>query len=165
MIPTQDRLGNPVQLSRGSRLDGGFTLVEMLIASLVFTTAIASLMSLVLFAFAARHTSRIESTALKLTQQKLEELKAYSLDHPVLSSLGNSLDGEGRIDFSVPANPQATVTSQIVLNVARGTHLGFETRWNVTSAGMRKIITVATRKIGSAATGARPANLRVVLAP
>jgi hypothetical protein len=131
----------------------------------VFTVAIASLMSLVLFAFAARYSSRIESAALRLTQQKLEELKAYSLEHPVLSGPGNPLNGEGRIDFSVPANPQATVISQVVLNVARNTSLSFETRWNVTSTGMRKIITVATRKIGSASAGVQPVNLKVVLAP
>ena len=60
------RLGRPT----------GFTLVEMLIASLVFTIAIVSLMSMVLFALAARYSSRIDSAALRLSQQKLEELKA-----------------------------------------------------------------------------------------
>ncbi len=67
--------GKSAPLPDRSYLERGFTLVEMLIASLVFTVAIVSLMSMVLFALAARYSSRIDSAALKLSQQKLEELK------------------------------------------------------------------------------------------
>ena len=94
-------------------LERGFTLVEMLIASLVFTVAIVSLMSMVLFALAARYSSRIDSAALKLSQQKLEELKAHSLEHAALSISGNPLDASGKIDFAAAADPQATVTKQL----------------------------------------------------
>ena len=143
----------------------GFTLVEMLIASLVFTVAIVSLMSMVLFALAARYSSRLDSAALKLSQQKLEELKAHPLEHPALSVSGNTLDASGKIDFTAAADPQATVTTQLPLNTARNTSLNFETRWNITNSGLRKIITVATRKAGGARPGAEPVNLKVVLAP
>jgi prepilin-type N-terminal cleavage/methylation domain-containing protein len=143
----------------------GFTLVEMMIASLVFTVAIVSLMSMVMFALAARYSSRIDSAALKLSQHKLEELKAHTLDHPALSISGNVLDANGKIDFDAAADPQATATTQVLLNAARNTNLGFETRWNITTSGVRKIITVATRKTGGAALGVEPANLKVVLAP
>jgi competence protein ComGC len=143
----------------------GFTLVEMLIASLVFTVAIVSLMSMVLFALAARYSSRIDSAALKLSQQKLEELKAYPLEHPALSNSGNTLNARGKIDFAAAADPQATITSQLLLNAAHDTKLNFETRWNITNSGLRKIITVATRKAGGSPPGAEPVNLTVVLAP
>ena len=146
-------------------LERGFTLVEMLIASLVFTVAIVSLMSMVLFALAARYSSRIDSAALKLSQQKLEELTAHSLEHAALSISGNPLDTSGKIDFVAAADPQATVTKQLVLNAARNTYLNFETRWNITNSGFRKIITVATRKTGGAPSGVEPVNLKVVLAP
>jgi prepilin-type N-terminal cleavage/methylation domain-containing protein len=146
-------------------LEHGFTLVEMLIASLVFTVAVVSLMSMVLFALAARYSSRIDSAALKLSQQKLEELKAHPLEHPALSISGNTLDTNGRIDFSAAADPQATLTSQLLLNAARNTKLNFETRWNITNSGLRKIITVATRKTGGGPPGIEPVNLKVVLAP
>lgn len=145
--------------------DQGFTLVEMLIASLVFTVAVVSLMSMVLFALAARYSSRLDSAALKLSQQKLEELKAHPLEHPALSISGSVLDAYGKIDFAAPADPQATVTSQLLLNAARNTKLNFETRWNITNSGLRKIITVATRKAGGVPPGAEPVNLKVVLAP
>ncbi|MCI0623900.1 MAG: hypothetical protein L0387_19965 [Acidobacteria bacterium] len=143
----------------------GFTLVEMLIASLVFTVAIVSLMSMVLFALAARYSSRIDSAALKLSQQKIEELKSHPLDHAALSISGNPLDAEGKIDFSAAGDPQATVTNELLLNSARNTYLSFETRWNITPSGLRKIITVATRKIGGAPANVEPVNLKVVLAP
>lgn len=143
----------------------GFTLVEMLIASLVFSVAVVSLMSMVLFALAARYSSRIDSAALKLSQQKLEELKAHSLAHAALSVSGNALDANGRIDFSATADPQATVTGQLPLNITRNTMLNFETRWNITTAGQRKVITVATRKTGGAISSVEPVNLKVVVAP
>ena len=143
----------------------GFTLVEMLIASLVFTVAIVSLMSMVLFALAARYSSRIDSAALKLSQEKLEELKAHPLEHPALAITGNLLDVSGKIDFTAAADPQATLTKQLLFNAARNTNLSFETRWNITNSGLRKIITVATRKIGGAPPGAEAVNLKVVLAP
>ena len=137
----------------------------MLIASLIFTIAIMSLMSMILFALAARFSSRIESAALRLSQQKLEELKAYPLTHPALTISGNTLDAGGKIDFTAAADPQATISSPLLLNAAHGTNLNFETRWNITNSGLRKIITVATRKTGGASPSAEPVNLKIVLAP
>src|SRR5882762_7190027 len=135
------------------RHESGFTLVEMLMASLVFTVAIVSLMSMVLFALAARYSSRVDSAALKLSQQKLEELKAHPLEHPALLISGNTLGASGNIDFAAAADPQATETSHLLLNVAHNTNLNFETRWNITNSGVRKIITVATRKTGGTPQG------------
>jgi type II secretory pathway pseudopilin PulG len=165
--PKEPRLTGSWNSSRASHScpESGFTLVEMLIASLVFTIAIVSLMSMVLFALAARYSSRIDSAALRLSQQKLEELKAYPVVHPALAISGNALDASGKIDFAAAPDPQATTTRQLPLNAARGTNLNFETRWNITDSGFRKIITVATRKTGGASPGAEPANLKVVLAP
>jgi hypothetical protein len=120
---------------------------------------------MVLFALAARYSSRIDSAALRLSQQKLEELKSYPVVHPALAISGNALDAGGKIDFAAAANPQATAANQLPLNTARGTNLNFETRWNITDSGFRKIITVATRKTGGASPGAEPVNLKVVLAP
>lgn len=143
----------------------GFTLVEMLIASLVFTVAVVSLMSMVLFALSARFSSRIESAALKLSQQKLEELKSYSLDSTALSISGNPLNSDGEIDFDASPNPQATSTAELTLNKTRNTKLSFETRWNIATSGSRKVITVATRKTSGSPFQLRPANLKLVLAP
>ncbi len=143
----------------------GFTLVEVLIASLVFTVATVSVMTMVLFALTSRYASRVESAALKLSQQKIEELKSHSLDHTALSVTGNSLDASGGIDFTAGAAPEATSVAELVLNKARDTKLSFETRWNVTTSGNRKIITVATRKTDTSPVHPQPVSLKVVLAP
>jgi prepilin-type N-terminal cleavage/methylation domain-containing protein len=164
-VPSMTCVRNRTPRADHTGLERGFTLVEMLIASLVFTVAIVSLMSMVLFALAARYASRIDSAALKLSQQKLEELKAHSLEHAALSISGNALDASGKIDFAAAADPQAAVTKQLVLNAARNTSLSFETRWNITNSGLRKIITVATRKTGGVPSSVEPVNLKVVLAP
>src|SRR5688500_17643503 len=99
-VPSQTSHGKSAPRAERPGSERGFTLVEMLIASLVFTVAIVSLMSMVLFALAARYSSRIDSAALKLSQQKLEELKAHSLEHAALSISGNPLDTSGKIDFA-----------------------------------------------------------------
>ena len=91
------------------------------------------------------------------------ELSGATADR--LAITGNLLDASGKIDFTAAADPQATLTKQLLLNAARNTNLSFETRWNITNSGLRKIITVATRKIGGAPPGAEPVNLKVVLAP
>jgi prepilin-type N-terminal cleavage/methylation domain-containing protein len=147
------------------RFQDGFTLVEMLIASLVFTVAVVALMSMVLLALAARFYSRIESAALKLSQQKIEELKSHPLNDALLSISGNVLNGSGEIDFDAGPDPQATSTSELILNRTRGTTLFFETRWNIAAAGAKKVITVATRKTGGSPNHSKPINLKVVLAP
>ncbi len=167
--PTSPDLSSPLHLEVRANLcvkrkQEGFTLVEMLVASLILTVGTVSLMSMVLFALASRYASRIDSAALRLSQKKMEELKSLSLNDPVLSISGNSLSGDGRIDFSSAPSPVATVTSQLVLNKTRDTRLSFETRWNVTTVNSKKIITVATRKNGGAPTGLEPVNLKIVMA-
>jgi prepilin-type N-terminal cleavage/methylation domain-containing protein len=147
------------------RNHSGFTLVEMLIASLVFSVAVVSLMSMVLFALTARFSARIESAALKLSQQKVEDLKSHRLDDPLLSISGNSLNGAGEINFEAGADPQATTTTELTLNKARDTKLFFETRWNVTAVGHKKVITVATRRTSGMPTSLKPVNLKIALAP
>lgn len=165
----QDRNPFPypgVALSHDSRHDeAGFTLVEMLVASLVFTVAAVSVMSMVLFALTSRYASRIESAALKLSQQKIEELKSHSLEGSALSITGNTLNAEGGIDFTASAAPEATAAAELILNRTRNTKLSFETRWNVTASGSRKIITVATRPAVASPGNLKPTNLKVVLAP
>lgn len=142
----------------------GFTLVEMLIALLIFAVSVVSLLSMVLFALAAGFSARLESTALNLSRQKIEELKSLPLDDPVMSVTGNALDSLGEIDFDSAPYPQATSTNELALNKRRDSKLRFETRWNITTAGTKKVITVATRK-ASGVPVLKPVNLKVVLAP
>jgi prepilin-type N-terminal cleavage/methylation domain-containing protein len=149
----------------GEQLQKGFTLVEMLIASLLFTVAMVSLLSMVLFALASRFASRLESTALKLSQQKVEQLKSCRPDDPALSISGNPLNSFGEIDFDAASDPEATAITELTLNKTRNSKLLFETRWNITTAGTKKVISVATRKISGSPIVLEPVSLKVVVAP
>ena len=86
----------------GIAADGGFSLVEVLIAAGLLATVIASLPHL--FVVAARATADAGDTtwATVLAAQKLEELRAETLSAPFsdqsvdyLDSAGKSLDGPG----------------------------------------------------------------------
>ena len=144
-------------------MSAGFTLLEMMIASLIVTVGLLSLLSLVLFALKMRYDSRLNSTALKLSQQVMEELKSRSLDDPLLMHPGNALTPDGAIDFDASADGIASSTTFLQLNKALNTQLVFETRWNITLLGEKKIITVATRKTDRSASQFPPVNLKVAL--
>lgn len=142
--------------------ESGFTLVELMIASLILMTGMLSVTSLVLFALSANHNNRIESAALHLSQQKLEELKSLPMDDLRLAGPGSPVDSELNIDFDAGANPLYSASSDWILNSFRNTRIQFETRWNVTSVGSQKVITVASRCVTGAPFHMRPANLKVL---
>lgn len=141
---------------------GGFTLLEMLMASLLVIVGLMSLLSLVLFALKMRYESRLSSTALKLSQQIIEEFKSRSPDDPVFSHPGNPLTSDGAIDFDASLDPLASSIESLQLNQTLNTQLVFETRWNITSIGDQKILTVATRKRDWEKSQFSPVNLKLV---
>jgi len=145
--------------------DAGFTLVELMFAGFILTTGILAVMSMILFALSANFLSRVESAALHLSQRKMEELKTLPLDDSRLNGPGNPLDSHFDIDFSASLDPSYSSSAELALNTARNTKLNFETRWNVRTVGVHKIITVATRNTAGALTPLRPASLRIVRGP
>ena len=152
-----------LRLPRPLKRAHGFTLLEMLMASLLVIVGLMSLLSLVLFALKMRYDSRLSSTALKLSQQIVEELKSRSPDDPLLSHPGNALTSDGAIDFDASLDALASSTTSIQLNQTLNTQLVFETRWNITSLGGKKILTVATRKRDWEKPQFSPVNLKLVL--
>jgi type II secretory pathway pseudopilin PulG len=141
----------------------GFTLLEMLMASLLVIVGLLSLLSLILFALKMRYDSRLSSTALKLSQQIIEEFKSRSPDDPVFSNPGNALTSDGAIDFEAGLDPLASSIKSLQLNQTLNTQLVFETRWNITSLSDKKILTVATRKRDWEKPQFSPVNLKLVL--
>ena len=154
---------SPARRNSRLRVPQGFTLLELLIASLVVSIGMISLLSLILFAMKMRFDSELSSTALKLSQQIIEGLKSRASDDPLLLGPGNVLMADGTIDFDSPQDPLATSIQLIELNKSLHTSWGFETRWNITSVAGRKILTVATRRTGSANPGFSPVNLKIIL--
>lgn len=145
--------------------EAGFTLIELMIASLILVTGVISVMSMVLFALSANYTSKVESTALHLTQQKLEELKSLPIDDPRLTGPGNPLDSENNIDFNAGPDPLYSLSTLMSLSKFKNTQISFETRWNIGTIGAQKVITVATRKTAGTLYRLKPISLRVAKAP
>jgi len=143
----------------------GFSLIELMIASTVLLVGVTSVMSMVLFALSVNYTSRVESAALRISQQKLEELRSLPLDDAKLIGPGNPLDGDGNIDFSSSLDAGYSSSTSLILNRSKNTTLQFETRWNVGTQGARKIITVATRMSGGSPRGFKPFNIKVAKSP
>jgi len=146
-------------------LEAGFTLIELMIASLILVMGVVSVMSMVLFALSANFTSKVESTALHLTEQKLEELKSLPIDDSRLTGPGNPLDSENNIDFNATPDPLCSSSISMTLNKFKNTRISFETRWNIGTAGAQKIITVATRNSAETPYRLKPLSLQVVKAP
>ncbi|MFN8005867.1 MAG: prepilin-type N-terminal cleavage/methylation domain-containing protein [Terriglobia bacterium] len=141
----------------------GFTLLELMIASAIVTIGLLSLLSLMLFAMKMRFDSQLSSTALRLSQQMIEGLKTRAFDDPILIGPGNALGSKGTIDFNSPQDPLATFTQSLTLNKMLHTACTFETRWNISFTGGKKILTVATRKLDSPSASFSPVNLRIIL--
>ena len=159
------RFRDPMRVCKPHESEIGFSLIELMIASTILLIGITSVMSMVLLALSANYASRIESAALRLSQQKLEELRSLPIDDTKLIGPGSPLDGEGNVDFSASLDAGYSSSTSLTLNRSKNTILDFETRWNVGTQGARKIITVATRKSDGSPHGFKPLNIKVVKSP
>ena len=140
---------------------GGFTLLELLIASAVLTIGLLSTASLLLVALSSHFNSKLEAAALRMTQSTLEELKSLPLDRAELADSTESLTPDHQIDFSAPSSPSHARTTRVTLQSFGSTRIEFETRWHVRTFDGRKVITGATRQTGSHSLF-RPVNMRIV---
>jgi type II secretory pathway pseudopilin PulG len=143
----------------------GFSLIELMLAATILLVGIASVISMMLFALSANYLSRIESAASRLSQRKLEELRALPLEDTKLIGPGNPLDESGKIDFNAGLDVAYSSITSLPLNRSKNTTLRFETRWNILTQGSLKIITVATRRSDADFSGLEPLNLKIVKSP
>jgi Tfp pilus assembly protein PilV len=143
----------------------GFSLIELMLASTILLIGVVSVISMVLFALSENYLFRVESAALRLSQQKLEELRSLPMDDTKLTGPGNPLDEDGKIDFNANLEAGYSSSTSLTLNKTKNTSFHFETRWSVVTQGTRKIITVATRKSDGNLPGAEPVSLKVVKCP
>ncbi|MEW5974909.1 MAG: hypothetical protein AB1898_03775 [Acidobacteriota bacterium] len=140
----------------------GFSLIELMIACIVLMTGLLAVMSMVLSALSLSYSSKLEATALNLSQQKMEELKSLPLDDAQLVGPGSAVDANLDIDFDAGGDPAYTAFLDVVLNQAKATTLRFETRWHITTSGTRKTLVVATRATSGVPFRLRPASLKLV---
>jgi len=144
------------------RAASGFTLIELLLANLVLIVGLLAIAALAAFSLSSHYTSRMEAAALQFSQEKIEELRSFSMDDSRLSGPGSALDSLDEIDFASSADPQFSAENELVLNTTRNTRVLFETRWNITDIGNQKVITVATRSLAGPFSGLKPVSLKIV---
>ena len=157
--PFPERL--PCRRASARARHSGFTLLELLIASAVLTVGLLATASLLLLALSSHFSSKLEATALRMTQSTLEELKSLPLNHAGLADSTESLTPDHEIDFSAPSSPSHARTASLTLNSFESNRIEFETRWHVRTFEGRKVITGATRATGGRSPF-RPVSLRIV---
>ena len=78
-----------------ARGDAGFTLLDVLLAMLMFTLAAVGLLSMQLSSLSANVRARELQEATQLCQDKVEQLRLMPLPLPAPPANGESLDGRG----------------------------------------------------------------------
>jgi type II secretory pathway pseudopilin PulG len=146
-------------------LISGFSLIELLIASLIFITGGLCIISLLVYSVSMNQQARLESAALHLSEQKMEELKATSFSDSRLTSPGCPLDGNAEIDYLGSADALHSSQRQLPLEISRSSFINYDTRWHVEDSAGKKMITLATSPIPSPFPKLRPVNLRLLRTP
>jgi type II secretory pathway pseudopilin PulG len=96
--------------------DGGFTLVEVLLAAMIITIAFVTLLSVIPYSTAAVQSGNQTSTATFLANQKLEEAKNI----PWTSTPANDCLGVSANATSAPTVPAGNSCTLGAINVAAG---------------------------------------------
>jgi hypothetical protein len=147
------------------KFSGAFGLIELMIASLIFVTTGLYIMSLFLYALSINQQVKLDTTALNLSIQKIEELRSLPFNDPHLVSPGCSLDGAGEINFSGSCDSNHSLVQLLPLQIYQSTSTSFETRWHIDDIAGKKIITVATRAASIPLAHSHPIQLRLVRVP
>ncbi len=143
----------------------GFSLIELMIASLIFITGGLCIISLLVYSVSINHQAKLESAALHLSERKMEELKTIPFSDPQLTSPGCALNGNAEIDFGGGADAQHSSQKQLPLEIYQSSFINYEIRWHVEDYAGKKMITVATSPVPSPFPKLRPVNLRILRAP
>lgn len=114
--------------------EGGFTLVEVLVATVIMTVALVSLAELMAITVRMQMQGRNETAAVRLAQSKIDELVAVNFTLPAVA-VGGSLtaDTTGYVDS--PTDPST------------GNSLGFKRRWQITAISGETSIRLLTVRL------------------
>jgi type IV pilus assembly protein PilV len=122
-MPTTDGKGIAVSRSRLQRPgeEGGFTLIEVLIALLVLMVGMAGILSLQLTSMKATSFSRHATEASSLAEDKVEDLRTVALDSTRFVNGTDQVDARGVADDEGPYTRAWTIspgTDTTIVNVS-----------------------------------------------
>jgi type II secretory pathway pseudopilin PulG len=144
-----------------SNSDSGFSLLELMLATLVLTVALLGGMVMIVMGMARNSTNRLDSTATNVAQTVLEEVAGAPPNaNPILTIVdcaGNNLQittapggpapnpNTGDINFNQPPVAGYQVNYTVCNN---GRRTLYDVRWNVQQVpgGWSKMITVSARQ-------------------
>jgi Tfp pilus assembly protein PilV len=152
----------PMQMTRKERVvnhkpntvaaEKGFSLIELMIASLVLIIGLASVATMISYSLTSNLITKNESLALSLAEKELERLKSLSINDTLLAAGGSTVGSNGKISFSgsAVANYNRAVTVTDAYQVGKSAN--FDVRWNVTDIATNiKKITIAAVRTGESA--------------
>jgi prepilin-type N-terminal cleavage/methylation domain-containing protein len=135
LAPSKDERGR--QPRRSPSGEGGFTLIEVLIATVILTIALVSIAELMAITLRMQMLGKNETSAVRLAQSKIDELVAVNFDPAVSTAvvIGGDLDTNAAGYFDTPTN-------------AAGDSLGFTRRWRIAAvAGYTNVRTLTVRVV------------------
>ena len=133
----------------GMASERGFTLIELMIASLVLIVGLAAVATMISYALTSNLITKNESLALSLAERELERIKGLSINDTLLTAGGSTVASNGKISYSgsAVANYGRAVTVPDAYQVGKSAN--FDVRWNVTDIATNiKKITIASVRTG-----------------
>lgn len=112
--PSPQRGRSPLKPSN----DQGFTLIEVLIATVILTVALVSMAELMAITLRMQQLGRNQTAAARMAQEKIDELMTQNFATNPSVAIGGSLDANIANYFDVPVDPD-------------GNPLQFIRRWTV----------------------------------
>lgn len=149
------------QHQRRAKSGSGFSLLELMLATLVLSVALLGGMVMIVMGMARNSTNRLDSTATNVAQTVLEDIAGTppnaNLPLTITDCAGNNLQittapggpapnpNTGDINFNQPAVAGYQVNYTVCNN---GRQTQYEVRWNVQQVpgGWAKMITVSARQ-------------------
>ena len=130
---------------RSAAREGGFTLVEVLIAMVILTIALVSMAELMAVTLRMQMMGRNETSAVRLAQSKIDELVAVDFDSPGTPvAIGGSLTADLAGYFDEPDDS------------------GFKRRWQISAINLEpKIRTLTVRMIPNIADRRTNAQIEI----
>lgn len=181
----KDKQGSPAVRNQ----DAGFTIIEMLIASVILIVGLLAGMALILTAMASDSRSKNDTSATVLAQMTIETIAAVSANatttmtivdcNPTTSSASHSISttgsssgsgaplSGGNIDFTQAKVNGYAMTYYGCQSSTSDRQMTYDVRWNIkTLTTNTKLVTVSARPVVSVTGGkflSVPVNLKMIV--
>jgi type IV pilus assembly protein PilV len=147
-----------------NRNEAGFSLIEMMIASLVLLIGVISVASLIGYSISSNFSSKNNTTATAAAEREMERLRGLAFTS--LVDGGSTLSSSGSIMFTGSAVSGYSSIVSLADSDQIGKTVNYEVRWNITTVnGLNKITLAAQRSGGTFRLQQAPAQLVLIRAP